>query len=122
MALPTLDRADCEGLPPEHSVEDHLAAERIALAADLQAAEARASRDERWRMIRAAGLGIALAGTIAFGWSRIRPEPEPARSCPADAVITDDGARLHRDPAQGCAWVDADGAKVTVDADGTPTG
>lgn len=120
MALPTLDRADCAGLPPEHSVEDHLAAERIALAADLQAAEARATRDERWRIIRAAGLGIALAGTIAFGWSRIRPEPEPARFCTADGYVTESGETLSKD--ENCAWVDQEGNKVTVGPDGKPTG
>ncbi|HWJ60747.1 MAG TPA: hypothetical protein VNS19_02165 [Acidimicrobiales bacterium] len=120
MALPTLDRAGCGGLPPDHSVEDHLAAERVALQADLRAAEAKAARDERWRLIRAAGLGLALAGTIAFGWSRIRPEPEPARFCNADGYVTADGTELHRD--QDCRWVGPDGKPVPVDAEGRPTG
>lgn len=123
MALPTLDRADCDGFPPDHTVEDHFASERLALAADLQAVEAKAARTERWRLIRAAGLGIALAGTIAFGWSHLRPQEDaPATFCTADGYTTESGEVYGRDPQQGCAWVDAEGNKVPVDAEGQPTG
>lgn len=121
MALPTVDRHECDRLPADHSADDHLAAERLALEADLRAVEAKAARDDRWRLVRAAGLGIALAGTIAFGWSHIRPAPESARFCTADGFVTEAGQTLTRDPDQGCAWVDADGARVPVDADGMPT-
>ena len=123
MALTTVDH-ECERLATDHSIDDHLAAERVALAADLEAAEARANRDDRWRMIRAAGLGIALAGTIAFGWNLVRPgaAPAPAPMCTADGYVTSSGETLTRDASQGCAWVDADGKQVPVDADGTPTG
>jgi len=125
MALPTVDRADCASLPPDHSVDDHLAVERVALAADLRAAETKAgkaARGERWRLIRAAGLGIALAGTIAFGWSLVRPKDETPRMCTADGYITESGEILGRDLDQGCAWVDGDGNKVPVDENGQPTG
>ena len=122
MALPALDRPDCDGFAPDHSVEDHLESERIALAADLQAVEAKASGNDRWRLIRAAGLGIALAGTIAFGWSRLQPKPATPTSCPADGYVTGAGAELRRDAEQGCAWVDGNGEKVPVDAAGNPTG
>ena len=32
--------------------------------------------------------------------------------CTADGYLTDDGVHLHRDPDQGCAWVDEQGARV----------
>ena len=73
-------------------------------------------------LIRSAGLGLALAGTIAVGWRNTHPdEPAPAPTCAADAASGEDaGATYHRDPAQGCAWVDADGHLVEVDANGRP--
>ena len=84
MALPTLDRQDCGAFPPDHSVEDHLAAERAALDADLRAATGapRSAGQDRWMLVRAAGLGLALAGTIAFGLGRLHDRNE-APACPA---------------------------------------
>ncbi len=103
MALPTLDRQDCGAFPPDHSVEDHLEAERAALDADLRAATvgaagAEAGRPDRWMLVRAAGLGLALAGTIAFGLGRLH-ERDDAPACPtpssqsADAPTGADGCR-----------------------------
>ncbi len=64
--------------------------------------------------LRSAGMGLAIAGVIGIGW-RHTHEPDPApRFCPADGYITADGTELHRDPAQGCAWVDDDGRRVEV--------
>lgn len=71
MAAPTLDRQDCDRLPPNHSIDDHLAIEWAALAAERSASALRASGSQRWMLIRAAGLGLALAGTIAFGVSHL---------------------------------------------------
>lgn len=65
-------------------------------------------------LLRSAGLGLAIAGVIGIGW-RHTHEPEPAaRFCPADGYTTADGTELHRDPDQGCAWVDDDGRRVEV--------
>lgn len=72
MALPTVDRHPCEALALDHSVEDHLAAERAALAAERRAASM-VPASGRWMLVRAAGLGLALAGTIAFGLSHLHP-------------------------------------------------
>ena len=121
MALPTLEHQVCEGLAPDHSIEDHLESERAALSAERRAAVQLSPASERWRLIRAAGLGLALAGTIAFGWSQI-DRSEPKVFCKADGSTLDSGEALNRDPAQGCAWVDANGKRVPVDADGMPTG
>jgi hypothetical protein len=71
MAAPTLDRQDCDRLPPDHSVDDHLAIERAALTAERSAAALQTSGSQGWMLIRAAGLGLALAGTIAFGVSHL---------------------------------------------------
>jgi len=119
MALPTLEHQVCEGLAPDHSIEDHLDSERAALSAERRAAAERSAPSERWMLIRAAGLGLALAGTIAFGWSQLH-QSEPARFCNADGYVTDSGETLTR--SADCAWVDADGKPVPVDADGKPTG
>ncbi len=121
MALPTLDRQDCAGLPPDHSVEDHLESERAALAAERRAAIEYSATSQRWMLVRAAGLGLALAGTIAFGWSQL-DRSEPATFCTADGYVTEDGQTLQRDEEQGCAWVDSTGKPVSVDAAGRPTG
>jgi hypothetical protein len=71
MAAPTLDRQDCDRLPPHHSVDDHLAIEREALTAERNASVRQVSVSQRWMLLRAAGLGLALAGTIAFGVSHL---------------------------------------------------
>ena len=99
MALPTLDRQDCGTFPPDHSIEDHLEAERVALDADLRAAAvAPGPGRDRWMLVRAAGLGLALAGTIAFGLGRLH-DRESAPTCPtptsqsADAPSGVDGCR-----------------------------
>ena len=92
MDLSTLDQQGCAGLPPEHSVEAHLELERAAIAAERRAAVQRAAKGDRWMLVRAAGLGLALAGTIAFGFSRLNPD-EPAPTCPAaDASAASDAA------------------------------
>ncbi|WP_421119024.1 hypothetical protein ACE2AJ_16895 [Aquihabitans daechungensis] len=120
-SLPTLDHQVCEGLAADHSIEDHLESERAALSAERRAAVQRSAPSERWMLIRAAGLGLALAGTIAFGWSQL-DRSEPATSCTADGSVTESGETLTRDDAQDCAGVDADGKPVPVDEDGMPTG
>jgi hypothetical protein len=71
MAAPTLDRQDCDRLPPDHSIEDHLAIERAALTAERSAGALRTTGSTKWMLIRSAGLGFALAGTIAFGISHL---------------------------------------------------
>lgn len=118
MSLSTVDQG-CAGLPPEHSVEEHLELERAALLADRRAAVQQSAASEKWMLVRAAGLGLALAGTIAFGWSQL-DRSEPAKFCPADGYVTKSGETLTRD--SNCTWVDGDGKPVPVDADGTPTG
>jgi hypothetical protein len=77
----------------------------------------------RWvSLARSAGLGLAIAGTIGVGWNQTHGAEEPARFCPADAYIAEDGSTAHhrRDPEQDCAWVDEDGDLVSFDAEGTP--
>lgn len=71
MAAPTIVRQDCDRLPPDHSVEDHLDIERAALSAERRAAAFESIGSARWMLIRSAGLGLALAGTIAFGISHL---------------------------------------------------
>jgi hypothetical protein len=123
MSLSTLDTpGGCGDLPPEHSVEAHLDRERAAMEAEWAVASQRTSSGDRWMLVRAAGLGLALAGTIAFGWSQLDRSQPVERFCTADAFITTSGETLTRDHDQGCAWVDADGERVPVDADGNPTG
>lgn len=119
MALSTMQRPDGSGLPLDHSVDAHIEAERAALARE-RAAAAPTATDERWRLIRSVGLGLALAGTIAIGWHQLKADASPTTSCPA-AAKTVDGSTLRQDPGQGCAWVDADGNPVPTDAQGNPT-
>lgn len=115
MALPTMDRAEPLGLPVDHSVDAHIEAERAALARERAAANA-APADERWRLIRSVGLGLALAGTIAIGWNHLdQPAPKPT-TCAATSSAPGGRTDLHRDPAQGCAWVDAEGSVVDAGA------
>lgn len=93
MSLSTLEPQGCDGLPPEHSVEAHLELERAAMSAERRAAAERAAKavsGDRWMLVRAAGLGLALAGTIAFGWSQLdRDQPAPACKPTATATATD---------------------------------
>jgi hypothetical protein len=92
MALPTVDRPGCEQLPIGHSIDAHLNAERIALIAEWQSAE-RTSRGDRWMMLRAAGLGLALAGTIALGWRQTHLAEDAPNACPpAEAAAPADAA------------------------------
>lgn len=125
MAAPALDRPAPDRFPDGHSIDAHLDAERAALHAERTAAAVSAEterRKARWQLIRAAGLGFALAGTIAVGWNHThQPDPKP-RFCTADGYTTADGEQLTRDVDQGRAWVDADGHRVPVDSEGQPTG
>ena len=75
-------------------------------------ARRREADDRRWVLIRSAGLGLVLAGTIAIGWHHLHQERGARTFCTADGYLTDDGVHLHRDPDQGCAWVDEQGARV----------
>lgn len=71
MALSTIDPHGCDQLPLDHSVEDHLDRERARLAAERRVALLDTARSDRWMLVRSAGLGLALAGTIAFGLSHL---------------------------------------------------
>ena len=82
MATWTVDQHACGPFPTGHSIEDHLDAERKALTTEWQSAQ-RAGRNDRWMMIRAAGLGLALAGTIALGWRQTHPTGNDGPACPA---------------------------------------
>jgi hypothetical protein len=79
---------------------------------------------DRWlTILRSAGLGLAMAGTIGIGWQHTHETDDKPKFCPADAYISaDDTLELHRDIEQDCAWVDSEGNRVDVDADGNPTG
>ncbi len=92
MSLSSLDTATTATSPPSPSVDDYLEAERAAIVRERLAVDLEA-RTKRWTMIRSAGLGLALAGTIAFGWNH-----------------------LHADAA------DADRTPVTADQEGRPAG
>ncbi|QXC61144.1 hypothetical protein KSP35_23010 [Aquihabitans sp. G128] len=79
-------------------------------------ADAEAERTPRARRPRlvAAGLAVALLGTIGVGWRQAhRPNPAPT-FCTADGYLLDDGTSLQRDPDRGCRWVDEDGTPATL--------
>jgi hypothetical protein len=94
MSLSTLDtQGGCGDLPPEHSVQAHLELERAAMEAEWAVAAQRAPSSDRWMLVRAAGLGLALAGTIAFGWSQLdRNQPTPKCEAPPAATAASDAA------------------------------
>ncbi len=107
MSAPIVDQVD--PVPPVRSFEDHLDAERAALAAERTEAAHRSAK-KRLTLIRSAGLGLALAGTIGLGWQLTHPADSKPKFCTADGFVGMDGEALHRDPDQDCAWVDADAA------------
>ena len=63
----------------------------------------------RWlTIVRSAGLGLALAGTIAIGWQHTHEPTAPAKTCAAHAAAHDDQVR-EPDSAKDCTEVDGHG-------------
>ena len=61
----------------------------------------------RWlTIIRSAGLGLALAGTIAIGWQHTHEPATPAKTCAAHAAPHGDQS----DSTKDCTEVDGHGS------------